>query len=204
VLQRADASPDHDLGVHVERLVRSLRPIEETEHLVPLPARGTDGFAEKVIVTVDPVPVQAGRVRQNALDLDAQLGGHALVRVHDQDPAVGELRNGPVLLRRRIHVFVLENAVRHGVARSTQAGEVRITARRSGASLVVSVVDDGPGIDPGAAPLKNHGLDNTRERLQALYGDRGTLTVVRRDEGGTAGTLRIPYRELPPEVGDAN
>jgi LytS/YehU family sensor histidine kinase len=99
---------------------------------------------------------------------------------------------------------LIENAIRHGVARSTQAGEVRITANRSGEWLIVSVADDGPGIEPAAAAVKGHGLDNTRERLRALYGDRGTLTVVKRDAGGTIGTLRIPYRELAPEAGHAS
>jgi anti-sigma regulatory factor (Ser/Thr protein kinase) len=102
---------------------------------------------------------------------------------------------------------LIENAVRHGVARSTQAGEVRIAVRRDGDALVVSVSDDGPGIDPAAsaniAGASGHGLDNTRERLRALYGSRASLTVMRRDAGGTVSTLRVPYRELPPEAGDA-
>jgi len=99
---------------------------------------------------------------------------------------------------------LIENAVRHGVARSTQAGDVRISARREGDILVVSVSNDGPGVDPAATALKGHGLDNTRERLQALYGDNAALTVARRDAGGTISTLRIPYRELPPEAGHAS
>ena len=103
---------------------------------------------------------------------------------------------------------LIENAVRHGVARSTQAGEVRIAARREGDALVISVSDDGPGIDPSASSAASpggsgHGLANTRERLLALYGSRASLTVMRRDAGGTVSTLRIPYRELPPEAGDA-
>ena len=40
------------------------------------------------------------------------------------------------------------------------------------------------------------GIENTRERLRALYGDRASLTVTRRPTGGTAATLRVPYREV--------
>lgn len=99
---------------------------------------------------------------------------------------------------------LIENAVRHGVAKSTQAGEVRIAARREGGLLVVSVSDDGPGIEPAAGALKGHGLENTQERLRALYGDEGQLTLQRGDRGGTTATLRIPYRELAPEAGHAS
>jgi signal transduction histidine kinase len=104
---------------------------------------------------------------------------------------------------------LIENAVRHGVARSTQAGEVRISARQDADALVVSVSDDGPGIDAAVASgttagAPGHGLENTRERLQALYGSHASLTVTRRETGGTLSTLRVPYRELPPEAGHAS
>jgi sensor histidine kinase YesM len=44
-----------------------------------------------------------------------------------------------------------------------------------------------------------HGIDNTRERLRALYGTRASLEINARAEGGTIAILRVPYRELRPE-----
>jgi len=157
-----------------------------------------------------------GRHRANEVRLDDELDlarqyleierarfPDRLRSVFDVDPAV---------LAAAVPSFavqhLIENAVRHGVARSTQAGEVRITARREEDLLVIAVSDDGPGIDQSAAsdPAtgSGHGLGNTRERLLALHGAHASLTVAPRSVGGTVSTLRVPYRELPPEAGHAS
>ena len=44
--------------------------------------------------------------------------------------------------------------------------------------------------------LTGHGLDNTRERLRTLYGERATLVVTAASPRGAVARLRIPYREL--------
>ena len=98
---------------------------------------------------------------------------------------------------------LVENAIRHGIAKRTDAGRLDVTARRHDDVLELSVADDGPGIDPQAAIRPGHGLDNTRDRLRALYGDRASLVVERRATGGTIATLRIPYREIVLEPDDA-
>jgi two-component system, LytTR family, sensor kinase len=94
---------------------------------------------------------------------------------------------------------LVENAIRHGIARDSDAGLLLITADRAGEFLELTVIDDGTGIDPNAPIPPGHGIDNTRERLRVLYGDRASLAIVRRAEGGTIATLRVPYRELRPE-----
>jgi sensor histidine kinase YesM len=50
--------------------------------------------------------------------------------------------------------------------------------------------------------VRGHGIENTRERLRALYGDRASLTVARAAAGGTVATLRA-YRELVSGADDA-
>ena len=53
--------------------------------------------------------------------------------------------------------------------------------------------------DPAIASAPGHGIENTRERLRALYGDRASLEVARGLVGGTTGTiatLRVPYHEM--------
>lgn len=90
-----------------------------------------------------------------------------------------------------------ENAVRHGIARRTAAGRVKVEARRDGDMLEIVVVDDGPGIEPGAADRAGHGLEHTRERLRTLYPPgRASIEVTAAPGGGTVARLRIPYREI--------
>ncbi len=94
---------------------------------------------------------------------------------------------------------LVENAIRHGIARHPDAGLLLVTAARDGEILEVTVLDDGVGIDPNVAPPPGHGIENTRERLRALYGGKASLEISRRSEGGTIARLRVPYRELGPE-----
>jgi two-component system LytT family sensor kinase len=95
---------------------------------------------------------------------------------------------------------LVENAVRHGIARRPEAGRVSVVARRERNTLEVSVIDDGPGIEEESASPLGHGIENTRERLRALYGDNASLSVARGAAGGTTATLRVPYLEMVLET----
>jgi two-component system, LytTR family, sensor kinase len=93
----------------------------------------------------------------------------------------------------------VENAIRHGIAKRSDAGRLVVAARRAGEMLELSVVDDGVGVDSELVIPRGHGIENTRERLRALYGERASLDIARSAEGGTIATLRMPYREMVPE-----
>ena len=94
---------------------------------------------------------------------------------------------------------LVENAIRHGIAKRSEAGVLRIVSRRIGDDLTVVIEDDGPGI-PAGADAAGRGLDTTRERLRLLYGGRASLIVERMATGGTRATLKIPYREKNREA----
>ena len=114
-----------------------------------------------------------------------------------------EFRIPSALLPAAVPSFALqhlvENAIRHGIARHPDAGLLLITAEREGDVLQLTVIDDGAGVDPQLAPPPGHGIENTRERLRALYGARGSLEITQRPEGGTIAVLRLPYREVRGE-----
>jgi two-component system, LytTR family, sensor kinase len=114
-----------------------------------------------------------------------------------------EFRIAGSLLSAAVPSFALqhlvENAIRHGIARHPEAGELIVAARRDGDLLEITVTDDGVGFADGAEIPKGHGVENTRERLRALYGERASLQFAGRVEGGTIATLRLPYREMFPE-----
>jgi LytS/YehU family sensor histidine kinase len=98
---------------------------------------------------------------------------------------------------------LVENAIRHGIARRTGAGRLRITVRRDGDSLEIAVEDDGAGFDGDLPDRPGHGLDQTRERLRALHGDRASVTVTHGATGGARAILRVPYRTLTTDSGHA-
>jgi two-component system, LytTR family, sensor kinase len=91
---------------------------------------------------------------------------------------------------------LVENAVRHGIARRTEARRLTIRALSRGGVLVLEVEDDGPGLPAGwtmaSAPGGGVGLANVRARLERMYGERGRLelmTPVGRDGRPAQGVL---------------
>jgi signal transduction histidine kinase len=87
---------------------------------------------------------------------------------------------------------LVENAIKHGIAKRARGGELRVAASSDGAVLTVSVTNDGP---PLAEPLQERvGLSNTRQRLLALYGERSSLTLQNHAGSGVLATITLPYR----------
>ncbi len=86
---------------------------------------------------------------------------------------------------------LVENAVRHGIARLTQGGDVVIGARRSGAGLVLSVKNTGTYV-PGQVNGTGIGLSGTRKRLEMIYGHSATMLIENRD-GNVVTEVNIPW-----------
>ncbi len=96
----------------------------------------------------------------------------------DVDGATEQVAVPPFLLQP-----LVENAVKHGIQPYSRQGEVRVTARRRGARVHVAVSDTGGG--PKVSRGTNgRGIDLTRRRLRATYGDDGALLSMSREEGG--------------------
>jgi MFS family permease len=92
---------------------------------------------------------------------------------------------------------LVENSVKHAVSASPSGASVRVLARREGDDLVVTVADDGAGLDD-AAIVPGHGLHLLRERLAALWRDRASLSVGRGSQGGGLVTVILPLHEEDP------
>ena len=93
---------------------------------------------------------------------------------------------------------LVENAVRYGVLPRDAGGSLCVSVRKELAVLVVSVEDDGPGLNGGTLNAFGMGLQNSSDRLNALYGDAASLTIGNRTDGtGCAVVIRLPFRLAP-------
>jgi two-component sensor histidine kinase len=88
---------------------------------------------------------------------------------------------------------LVENSIKHGLEPKPEGGTLTLNADVVDGNLRVAVSDTGLGF--GAAGLGGGGvgLNNVRERLQAVFGARGRLTVEPNSPGGTIATIVIPY-----------
>jgi LytS/YehU family sensor histidine kinase len=90
---------------------------------------------------------------------------------------------------------LVENAVKHGIAKRAQGGVVRITASRNDDELRLSVYNDGPLLgEDGQAILDGIGLANLRTRLSLLYGNHFELRLENRGITGVEASVVLPYR----------
>ena len=124
------------------------------------------------------------------LDLPAELGGIAIP---------------PLLLQP-----LVENAVKHGLEPHVDGGELRVSAARDGARLVLEVADSGAGLarsdEPAAAGTgfsetsaagaasavsTGFGLAQVKERLAQRYGSAARFELQPRPGGGSVARIEI-------------
>jgi LytS/YehU family sensor histidine kinase len=89
---------------------------------------------------------------------------------------------------------LVENALRHGIARSVNGGTVVISAYSSGETVCIAVWNNGPGLQANRAGRRGVGLHNTEERLHRLYGEGGKLTIANDARGGVSVRVCVPWR----------
>jgi sensor histidine kinase YesM len=89
---------------------------------------------------------------------------------------------------------MVENAVKHGIAKRVSGGAIRIAAARSNGTLTLRVYNDGPRLAEGweRSPT-GIGILNTRTRLRSLYGDRFDLTLRNQEPDGVEAAVSMPY-----------
>jgi signal transduction histidine kinase len=91
---------------------------------------------------------------------------------------------------------MVENAIKHGIAKRAQGGSVRIAASRSDGTLTLAVYNDGPCLPSSwETSQAGIGISNMRTRLRSLYGDAFRLTLENRAPGGVEVSVSVPFRE---------
>ena len=89
---------------------------------------------------------------------------------------------------------LVENSIRHGLEPKVEGGRIELEASREGDVLVLRVRDTGSGLSEPSADGTHFGLQQVRERLATLYGERAGLQLEAADDGrgGTLATIRLP------------
>lgn len=115
-----------------------------------------------------------------------------------------QVRVAPEVLAVTVPYLVLEplveNAIRHGIEPRSGTGTVQVRGEARGDECVISVEDDGVGMDPELARAilagKRHGgsmgLANVDRRLRTVYGSWFGLVVETAPGAGTQVILRVP------------
>ncbi|MGA2188448.1 MAG: histidine kinase [Steroidobacteraceae bacterium] len=90
---------------------------------------------------------------------------------------------------------LVENAIKHGVAKRLAGGTIRVTGARRNGTLCLSVHNDGPSLPADWQATHNGiGIDNLRTRLQILHGSDSALQLRNTDTGVDV-LVTLPLRE---------
>lgn len=89
---------------------------------------------------------------------------------------------------------IVENAIRHGISASDGPGRLSIRALCDDGSLKLQVKDNGPGLSGNGSDYREGvGLQNTRSRLEQLYGAQQSFRMFNSPEGGVTVEIELPY-----------
>jgi two-component system, LytTR family, sensor kinase len=90
---------------------------------------------------------------------------------------------------------LVENAIKHGVSRTTEPVHIVISARADGDRLILTVMDNAakPTSDPSDG--EGIGLSNVRNRLAARFGENAQMEVKRPVAGGFRVILNLPLTQ---------
>lgn len=119
------------------------------------------------------------------------------VRFEDRLDVVFDIEPGTecALVPNLILQPLVENSIHHGISQRIAGGRIVITARRTDGTVVLSVGDNGPGVEATALspPREGVGLSNTRSRLRRMYGGRQQISLFRPAGGGLEVRIVIPF-----------
>jgi signal transduction histidine kinase len=103
----------------------------------------------------------------------------------EADPVLRAQPFPPLLL-----ITLVENAVKHGIEPQPGPGRIDVCGSVKGDRLVVSVVDDGAGLQPGIGT--GVGLANVREQLATRFGEHAALTLRGLAGRGAVAEISVP------------
>ena len=82
-----------------------------------------------------------------------------------------------------------ENAIKHGLEPSIAGGKIEIKASREGSDVLLEVKDNGVGLSD--KPGNGLGLQNVRDRLHLMFGERASFEIAENLEGGVGAEIRL-------------
>jgi two-component system LytT family sensor kinase len=151
------------------------------------------GLSDLLRMSLENVNVQEVPLKQEMEFLQAYLGIQQ-IRFRDRLTVKMDIPASSLdaLVPNMILQPLVENAVTHGIASASTAGEIQIRALPDNGVLRLEVADNGKGI-ASEVPEGGLGLTNTRARLRQLYGETHRIAIGHGADGGTVVVLEIPF-----------
>ncbi len=168
----------------ISSLVVSKQPERATEMIAKLAGllRTTLSYPEAHLVTLR----EELAVAEEYLSIEAVRFGPRLAVSLSVSPEAYEAQVPRFLLQP-----IVENSIRHGIARCPNGGEVAIRASASEGQLRIEIEND-RSVMPAEEEGHGLGLANTRARLEKLYGEQGSVKVSTAQNSRFLVSIQLP------------
>lgn len=90
----------------------------------------------------------------------------------DLDPKSAKYLIPPLMVQ-----TLVENGIKHGISTLKNGGKISISSRVEEENLVIQIRNAGQYLNGKASQAKGFGLNNTRKRLELIYGDQATFQI---------------------------
>lgn len=132
------------------------------------------------------------------LEIQLMIHDYAFKVIREIDEEILEYQTLNLILQP-----LVENAIEHGIDPDEAGkGVITIRGRKEGSHILLSVHDNGIGMDAETASSiltassKGYGIRNVNERIMLYYGESYHLTVESVVGEGTTITIRIPQIKM--------
>ena len=112
------------------------------------------------------------RAVRDYLDLESIRFEERLQTEFHIDPEARNFRIPPLMLQ-----TLVENGIKHGIARLVEGGKISIEAAVLGERLNIRIRNSGQCCQPDEAGSRGLGIENTRQRLKLIYGDAAVFSI---------------------------
>ena len=87
---------------------------------------------------------------------------------------------------------LVENGIKHGVTKRTAGGKITVNSKMNGAFLIIQIKNSGQIDENALRHSKGFGIDNTKQRLNLLYGDKAIFTIKNESPDLVLAEIKIP------------
>jgi len=102
------------------------------------------------------------------------------------DPKSDEFDIPPMMLQ-----TLVENGIKHGISKLPKGGIIKITSIVEDDLLCIEIINSGK-LELKENDNQTYGLQNTKERLKLLYGERGSFSISQLNQNEVITHLKIP------------
>jgi LytS/YehU family sensor histidine kinase len=87
---------------------------------------------------------------------------------------------------------LVENGIKHGVTKRTEGGKITVTSKMNGSYMIIQIKNSGQIDEHSLRHAKGFGIDNTKQRLNLLYGEKAIFTIKNESPDVVLAEIKIP------------